>query len=151
MRLPTQKELPEYYDMIKHPVDFNKIKKKLGEYRYRNLDELEADVMLLCKNAQEFNMENSNVIFRMKSKSHQYFLFRSMKIQLFFNQYLPMHVNVLKKVKFQSVRILKMNQMMTVKKTKRILLNNYLLNLFLEPLKKRVKKEGSTKKVRIKI
>ncbi|CAF3496918.1 unnamed protein product, partial [Rotaria sp. Silwood2] len=61
MRLPTQKELPEYYDMIKNPVDFNKIKKKLSEYRYRNIDELEADVMLLCKNAQEFNMENSNI------------------------------------------------------------------------------------------
>lgn len=26
MRLPTQKELPEYYEMIKQPVDFNKIK-----------------------------------------------------------------------------------------------------------------------------
>lgn len=61
MRLPTQKELPEYYELIKQPVDFNKIKKKMAEYRYRNLDELEADVMLLCKNAQEFNMENSSV------------------------------------------------------------------------------------------
>ncbi|CAF0747001.1 unnamed protein product [Didymodactylos carnosus] len=61
MRLPTQKELPEYYEMIKHPVDFNKIKKKLGEYRYRALDELERDVMLLCKNAQEFNIENSPI------------------------------------------------------------------------------------------
>ncbi|CAF1072530.1 unnamed protein product [Adineta steineri] len=61
MRLPTPKELPEYYEMIKNPVDFNKIKKKLTEYRYRHLDELESDVMLLCKNAQEFNMENSNI------------------------------------------------------------------------------------------
>ncbi|CAF0781322.1 unnamed protein product [Adineta ricciae] len=61
MRLPTQKELPEYYETIKQPVDFNKIKKKLSEHRYRSLDELEADVMLLCKNAQEFNMENSNI------------------------------------------------------------------------------------------
>ncbi|CAF1110954.1 unnamed protein product [Adineta steineri] len=61
MRLPTQKELPEYYETIKQPVDFNKIKKKLSENRYRSLDELEADVMLLCKNAQEFNMENSNI------------------------------------------------------------------------------------------
>ena len=61
MRLPTQKELPEYYELIKQPVDFNKIKKKMAEYRYRNLDELEADVMLLYKNAQEFNMENSSV------------------------------------------------------------------------------------------
>ncbi len=81
MRLPTQKELPEYYETIKQPVDFNKIKvcliidnkflmninlnfqKKLNEHRYRSVDELEADVMLLCKNAQEFNMENSNVRF----------------------------------------------------------------------------------------
>lgn len=79
MRLPTPKELPEYYEMIKNPVDFNKIKvrrrffslwkcfqldmfqKRLSEYRYRTIDELEADVMLLCKNAQEFNMENSSV------------------------------------------------------------------------------------------
>ncbi len=68
MRLPTQKELPEYYETIKQPVDFNKIKKKLGEHRYRNLDELEADVMLLCKNAQEFNMENSNVKFLLNIK-----------------------------------------------------------------------------------
>ncbi|CAF1935496.1 unnamed protein product [Rotaria magnacalcarata] len=61
MRLPTQKELPEYYETIKNPVDFNKIKKKLGENRYRSLNEIEADVMLLCKNAQEFNMENSTI------------------------------------------------------------------------------------------
>ncbi len=40
--------------------------KKLNEHRYRHLDELEADVMLLCKNAQEFNMENSNVRFQLK-------------------------------------------------------------------------------------
>jgi hypothetical protein len=40
--------------------------------------------MLLCKNAQEFNMENSNVIFRIskKKKSDQFdLLFRFMKIQ----------------------------------------------------------------------
>ncbi|CAM2712301.1 unnamed protein product [Rotaria socialis] len=61
MRLPTQKELPEYYETIRNPVDFNKIKKKLGENRYRSLNEIEADVMLLCKNAQEFNMENSTI------------------------------------------------------------------------------------------
>lgn len=30
MRLPTPKELPEYYEMIKHPVDFNKIKVTKG-------------------------------------------------------------------------------------------------------------------------
>lgn len=42
----------------------------MGEHRYRSLDELEADVMLLCKNAQEFNMENSNVKFDCLKMNH---------------------------------------------------------------------------------
>lgn len=29
MRLPTPKEMPEYYALIKQPVDFNKIKVRL--------------------------------------------------------------------------------------------------------------------------
>lgn len=33
----------------------------MSENRYRNLDDLETDVMLLCKNAQEYNIENSTV------------------------------------------------------------------------------------------
>ena len=35
MRLPTQKELPEYYETIKQPVDFNRIKvtKTLENFR----------------------------------------------------------------------------------------------------------------------
>ena len=47
----------------------------MNEQRYRSLDDLEADVMLLCKNAQEFNMENSSVNFQ--SICHFCFDFRS--------------------------------------------------------------------------
>jgi hypothetical protein len=101
--------------------------------------------MLLCKNAQEFNMENSNVIFLFNQPIKNDFLYRSTKILLFFNQSSLMHVNVLKKGKFQLVQIQKMNQMMMVRREN--LPNNYPFYLFLEPLKKRVKKESSTKKV----
>ncbi len=102
--------------------------------------------MLLCKNAQEFNMENSNVIFLFNQPIKNDFLYRSTKILLFFNQSSLMHVNVLKKGKFQLVQIQKMNQMMMVRREN--LSTNYsFLFIFVEPLKKRVKKESSTKKV----
>ncbi|CAH1772648.1 unnamed protein product [Owenia fusiformis] len=57
--LPPRKDLPDYYDVIKKPVDFKKIKMRIKEHRYRSLDDLEADIMLLCGNAQEYNVEGS--------------------------------------------------------------------------------------------
>ncbi|CAI9732152.1 probable global transcription activator SNF2L2 isoform X1 [Octopus vulgaris] len=57
--LPSRKELPEYYEIIKKPVDFRKIKARIRDHKYRSLDDLERDVMLLCKNAQTFNVEGS--------------------------------------------------------------------------------------------
>ncbi|RWS25890.1 transcription activator BRG1-like isoform X4 [Leptotrombidium deliense] len=61
MKLPSRKELPDYYDVIKKPVDIFKIKKRIREHRYRNLDDLESDFMLLCKNAQQYNVEGSTI------------------------------------------------------------------------------------------
>ncbi|RWS06402.1 Transcription activator BRG1-like protein [Dinothrombium tinctorium] len=61
MKLPSRRELPDYYEVIKKPVDIFKIKKRIREHRYRNLDDLEADFMLLCKNAQQYNMEGSTI------------------------------------------------------------------------------------------
>ena len=73
-------------------------------------------------------------------------VFRSTKIRLFSSLSSPMRVNDLKKVKFRSVRIPKENQMMMVRE--------YLCRStsntcppFLEPLKKRVKKDTHVKKV----
>ncbi|KAL3311593.1 hypothetical protein Ciccas_009824 [Cichlidogyrus casuarinus] len=59
MRLPTRKELPDYYDVIKRPMDFNKIRSKVRDGKYVTMDELEADIMLLCNNAQTYNMDGS--------------------------------------------------------------------------------------------
>lgn len=61
MKLPTRKELPDYYEVIKRPVDFHRIKTRVKDGKYRSMDELEADVILLCKNAQTYNIDGSLV------------------------------------------------------------------------------------------
>lgn len=59
LQLPSKRELPDYYDVIKKPVDLKKIKARIREHRYRTLDDLEDDFMLLCINAQTYNVEGS--------------------------------------------------------------------------------------------
>uniref|UniRef100_A0A8C0FCG2 SWI/SNF related, matrix associated, actin dependent regulator of chromatin, subfamily a, member 2 n=1 Tax=Bubo bubo TaxID=30461 RepID=A0A8C0FCG2_BUBBB len=61
IQLPSRKELPEYYELIRKPVDFKKIKERIRNHKYRSLGDLEKDVMLLCHNAQTFNLEGSQV------------------------------------------------------------------------------------------
>ncbi|KAM9590967.1 putative global transcription activator SNF2L2 isoform 1-T3 [Morphnus guianensis] len=61
IQLPSRKELPEYYELIRKPVDFKKIKERIRNHKYRNLSDLEKDVMLLCHNAQAFNLEGSQI------------------------------------------------------------------------------------------
>lgn len=59
IQLPSRKELPEYYELIRKPVDFRKIKERIRNHKYRSLNDLERDVMLLCQNAQTYNLEGS--------------------------------------------------------------------------------------------
>ncbi|KAL1244753.1 putative global transcription activator SNF2L2 [Trichinella spiralis] len=61
MQLPSRRELPDYYELIAIPVDFKKIRKKLTDGRYKNLEELDKDVQLLCDNAQTYNLEGSEI------------------------------------------------------------------------------------------
>ncbi|XP_051922830.1 probable global transcription activator SNF2L2 [Hippocampus zosterae] len=61
VQLPSRKELPEYYELIRKPVDFKKIKERVRSHKYRSVGDLEKDVMLLCHNAQTFNLEGSQI------------------------------------------------------------------------------------------
>ncbi|XP_075261666.1 SWI/SNF-related matrix-associated actin-dependent regulator of chromatin subfamily A member 2-like isoform X3 [Convolutriloba macropyga] len=61
LQLPSRKELPDYYEFIKKPVDINKIKNKIKNGKYRCLEDLEDDFMLMCKNAQTYNVEGSEI------------------------------------------------------------------------------------------
>ncbi|KAK9155688.1 hypothetical protein Sjap_003168 [Stephania japonica] len=48
-------QLPDYLDVIDHPMDFGTIRKKLASGQYSYLEQLESDVFLLCTNAMQYN------------------------------------------------------------------------------------------------
>ncbi|KAF7829476.1 Bromodomain and PHD finger-containing protein 3 [Senna tora] len=53
-------ELPDYHDIIEHPMDFATVRKKLDGERYTNLEQFEVgcsvkDVFLICSNAMQYN------------------------------------------------------------------------------------------------
>ncbi|XP_022764245.1 histone acetyltransferase GCN5-like [Durio zibethinus] len=48
-----------YYDVIKEPMDFGTIAKKLNEGSYQTLEEFEHDVFLISNNAMLFNASNT--------------------------------------------------------------------------------------------
>merc|ERR1719205_496090 len=61
-KLPSRKELPDYYEIIRKPVDIAKIQQRIEEDRYEDMDALERDFMVLCKNTQHYN-EDGSLIF----------------------------------------------------------------------------------------
>ncbi|XP_071692243.1 uncharacterized protein [Rutidosis leptorrhynchoides] len=48
-------ELPDYHDVIKHPMDFATVRKKLAKGSYLTLKEFESDIYLICSNAMQYN------------------------------------------------------------------------------------------------
>jgi len=61
-KLPSRKELPDYYEIIRKPVDIAKIQKRIEEFSYEDMNALEKDFMLMCKNTQQYN-EDGSLIF----------------------------------------------------------------------------------------
>lgn len=57
MRLPSKNEYPDYYDVIKKPIDLLKIGHKLN--LYESLDDLIADLALMFDNACKYNEPDS--------------------------------------------------------------------------------------------
>ncbi|XP_028827131.1 probable global transcription activator SNF2L2 isoform X2 [Denticeps clupeoides] len=61
VQLPSRKEVPEYYELIRKPVDFRRIRERVRNHKYRSVADLEKDIILLCHNAQTFNLEGSQI------------------------------------------------------------------------------------------
>lgn len=61
LQLPTRRELPDYYEIIKKPIDLKKIQQKMKDGKYATLGQLHSDVELMCKNTQEYNIEGSQI------------------------------------------------------------------------------------------
>uniref|UniRef100_A0A0B7AIS6 Protein polybromo-1 n=1 Tax=Arion vulgaris TaxID=1028688 RepID=A0A0B7AIS6_9EUPU len=61
--LPQRSKYPQYYEVIKNPIDLKMIATKIQSSKYKNLDDLEKDLLLMVKNAKTFN-EPKSLIYR---------------------------------------------------------------------------------------
>ncbi|XVF63526.1 hypothetical protein PTKIN_Ptkin09bG0093800 [Pterospermum kingtungense] len=62
-------ELPDYHDIIAHPMDFLTVRKKLDGGAYTTLEQFEKDVFLICSNAMQYNA--SDTIYFRQARSIQ--------------------------------------------------------------------------------
>lgn len=60
-KLPSKKVFPDYYHIIKQPISFNEIKKRIRNGDYLDLDQFHGDFSLMFKNARIYNEEGSIV------------------------------------------------------------------------------------------
>uniref|UniRef100_A0A0N5A519 histone acetyltransferase n=1 Tax=Parastrongyloides trichosuri TaxID=131310 RepID=A0A0N5A519_PARTI len=58
---PEYLGIPDYFDVVKRPMDFFTIKKKLNEGNYKTPWDVVDDVWLMCENAWLYNKKNSKV------------------------------------------------------------------------------------------
>ena len=59
--LPSRKRYPEYYELIKEPMDLKMCAEKIQKNKYKDICELEKDLQLLFTNAQTFNESGSQI------------------------------------------------------------------------------------------
>ncbi|XP_036370689.1 protein polybromo-1 [Octopus sinensis] len=60
-KLPSQRQYPDYYEEIKQPMALFNVRKKIKKLKYRNLDELAADMNLIFENARHYNTDESSL------------------------------------------------------------------------------------------
>uniref|UniRef100_A0A672UUZ7 Bromodomain containing 1 n=1 Tax=Strigops habroptila TaxID=2489341 RepID=A0A672UUZ7_STRHB len=53
------KEVPDYLDHIKHPMDFSTMRKRLEAQGYKNLSEFEEDFNLIIDNCMKYNAKDT--------------------------------------------------------------------------------------------
>ena len=52
IRLPSKRTASDYYELIKQPIDFNKIQQKFKSDEYHTFQQFEADIQLVFSNAK---------------------------------------------------------------------------------------------------
>lgn len=55
-------DFPEYYDMIKRPMDYSTMKDKLSQGEYRSAQAMQKDFVLIMSNCKQFNASNSDIV-----------------------------------------------------------------------------------------
>lgn len=82
-RLICFQRYPEYYQVIKNPLDLKSIAGKIQEATYESIQELEEDLNLMFKNAMSFNEPGSQIY---KDAKTLYKLVKSKKYELEVNK-----------------------------------------------------------------
>lgn len=59
--LPSQREYPDYYQIIEHPIDLKYIATKIQTNAYLTLAEMEKDLLQMTRNACTFNEPGSQI------------------------------------------------------------------------------------------
>lgn len=54
-------KLPDYYQVIKEPIDLRRIAIKIQTNSYTSLDDLVKDLLLMVQNAKTFNEPGSKI------------------------------------------------------------------------------------------
>ncbi|ORY17566.1 SNF2 family N-terminal domain-domain-containing protein [Clohesyomyces aquaticus] len=57
--LPDKWDYPDYYQIIKHPICMNNIKRKINRKEYQSLKQFRQDIGLLCNNCRTYNEDTS--------------------------------------------------------------------------------------------
>ncbi|CAJ0961485.1 unnamed protein product, partial [Mesorhabditis belari] len=60
-KLPSRQEYPDYYEVIKKPIDFTMIHQKVSGSRYNNIAELVGDFQTMFDNACKYNEADSQI------------------------------------------------------------------------------------------
>lgn len=85
MKLPSRQKLPDYYEIIKKPVDIKKILQRIEDGKYYDFTELEKDFVQLCQNAQIYN-EEASLIYEDSINLQSVFFNAKQKIQALMNE-----------------------------------------------------------------
>ncbi|KAM7261663.1 hypothetical protein ACFE04_020740 [Oxalis oulophora] len=64
------KEVEDYYEIIKEPMNFGTMRAKLHEGMYKTLEQFKRDVLLISRNAMQFNSP-STIFFRQARAIHE--------------------------------------------------------------------------------
>ena len=58
---PNPEQYPDYYEVIREPIDLKTIDMKITKSIYKSIDDMMNDVFLMFKNAKQYNEPNSLV------------------------------------------------------------------------------------------
>ena len=59
---PERENVPDYFDVIKNPMDLGTVKDKLKSQQYNSVEEWKADIELIWNNAITYHGDKKNVV-----------------------------------------------------------------------------------------